>query len=562
MRKALPLVLLLPSLLPGELVKVQVLATTDMHGYVMPYDYQTGKPAERGLAKIAALITSERKRNPNTVLIDVGDTIQGSALTTVYEAQFRGKNRAGLVVNPMSAAMNAVGYDAMVLGNHEFNYGLAALNHAREGSRFPWLSANTRSDGSVKPFASYIVKSAGGVKIAVVGVTTPGIPAWEKPEHYAGYSWTSGVEAARAAVSELRAKHQPDIIVAAVHAGLERNPSGSSRPPEAIPGENMVYAVASEVDGIDAVVFGHTHAEVPSLYIGNTVVVQPKNWGISLAKIEFTLEREGSGRWRIAGKQTSVLPASAAAAPDPEVLRIAAPYHEAAEAWLNTPVTQAAVPLDASRSRVEDAAIIDAIQQVQLHYSKADVSFTAPFNPRVRVASGPVTVRQIAALYVYDNELFAIEGNGKMVREALENAALYFNTCSTEACTGSLINRGVFGFNFDVAQGVTYEIDLMQPPGRRIRNLNFRGEPLADDRPLRIAINNYRAGGSGGYTMFRNPKIVWRSYEDIRELIIRYYGEGRPLPAEPDRNWRIIPDSAHAALIDQSRQASQRSQLQ
>jgi 2',3'-cyclic-nucleotide 2'-phosphodiesterase/3'-nucleotidase len=134
------------------------------------------------------------------------------------------------------------------------------------------------------------------------------------------------------------------------------------------------------------------------------------------------------------------------------------------------------------------------------------------------------------------------------VREALENAARYYNTCPDAACSaGPLINRGVIGYNYDTAQGVTYDVDLTQPAGSRIRNLRFRGSPLQDEQPLRIAVNNYRAGGSGGYTMFRGTKVLWRSYEDIRELIIRYYSE-HALPAAPDRNWRVVPESAHRVL--------------
>jgi 2',3'-cyclic-nucleotide 2'-phosphodiesterase/3'-nucleotidase len=208
--------------------------------------------------------------------------------------------------------------------------------------------------------------------------------------------------------------------------------------------------------------------------------------------------------------------------------------------------------LSASESRIEDTAIIDAIHRVQMHYAKADVSFSAAFNPRAVIPKGDVTVRQIAALYVYDNELYAIEGTGKMVREALENSAKFYNACPDPRCSqGPLINRAVIGYNFDTAQGVAYDIDLTKPAGQRIRNLRYRGQPLRDAQPVRIALNNYRYGGSGGYSMFRGAKILWRSFEDIRELIIRYYS-ANPLPSEPDANWRVTPESAHRVLEAES----------
>jgi 2',3'-cyclic-nucleotide 2'-phosphodiesterase/3'-nucleotidase len=157
-------------------------------------------------------------------------------------------------------------------------------------------------------------------------------------------------------------------------------------------------------------------------------------------------------------------------------------------------------------------------------------------------------VRQIAALYLYDNELYAIEGTGRMVKDALENAARFFNTCSDPSCTnGPLINSAVIGYNFDIAAGVSYKIDLTRPVGDRIRDLEFQGKPLQPDRQLRIALNNYRAAGSNGYRMFQNAKLLWRSYEDIRELIMRYYSE-HELPSAPDDNWRVVPEGARQTL--------------
>jgi 2',3'-cyclic-nucleotide 2'-phosphodiesterase / 3'-nucleotidase len=165
------------------------------------------------------------------------------------------------------------------------------------------------------------------------------------------------------------------------------------------------------------------------------------------------------------------------------------------------------------------------------------------------VPKGQVTVRQIAALYPYDNELYAIEGTGRMVKDALENAARYYLGCAGVRCGESpLTNRAVIGFNYDMAEGVEYEVDLTRPEGDRIRNLRYRGAPLAPDRKLRIAINNYRAAGSAGYGMFKGAKIVWKSGEEIRDLMVRYYTERKTLPASASGNWRVIPDLARQTL--------------
>jgi 2',3'-cyclic-nucleotide 2'-phosphodiesterase/3'-nucleotidase len=327
------------------------------------------------------------------------------------------------------------------------------------------------------------------------------------------------------------------MVIVAAHAGLD----GDSR-------ENMVRQIAAEIPGIDAIVFGHSHQQFASLQIGDVLLMQPKNWGISLGRMDFVLQPKETSGWKIVSKSSRLIPVTRTTPAGARILEIGSPYHELAERYLNTPIAEAPAALDSRLARVEDSALIDAIQQVQLYYSKADVSFASSFNSRVSVPKGPVTIRQIAALYVYENQLYLVEGNGKMVRDALENSARYYNTCPDDCSHGPLINPQVIGYNYDMAQGVEYEIDLTQPAGQRIRNLRWRGKALDDRQPLRIAVNNYRAGGSAGYTMFRGAKILWRSPDEIRDLVIQYYSEHKTLPAQPDDNWRVVPEPALRTL--------------
>jgi 2',3'-cyclic-nucleotide 2'-phosphodiesterase / 3'-nucleotidase len=545
----------------AEEVRISVLATTDLHGNLLPYDYYTARPVDRGLAKIASLIQDARSQNPNNLLIDCGDTIQGTPLESIYQEYietghlplnlaFAGR---ALERDPMMLAMNDIGYDAMVVGNHEFNFGLKNLAQSRAAAQFPWISASILvnpggvPDAAVMPFAPYFIKTVAGVKIAIVGITTPSIPDWESEEHYHGYRFENGVEAARRAVAEVRARENPDVVILAAHSGLDRDPktpatpSGDSR-------EDMVYEIATEVKGIDAIIFGHTHQQLAEWKLGGVLLMQPKNWGMSLGRMDLVLDHDPSGRWKIVSKTSRLIPVTAATPSDARVLEIARPYHALAERYLSTEIADAPVALDTRLARVQDTALLDAIQQVQLFYSKADVSFASAFNTRVAIPKGPVTVRQIAALYVYENELYTIEGTGKMVREALENAARYFQMCSGDCSHGPLINRKVIGYNYDMAEGVDYEIDLTRPVGDRIRNLRWHGQPLQDTQPLRIAVNNYRFGGSAGYSTFRGAKIVWRSSEQIRDLVIRYYIEHKELPVKPGGTWRIVPEAAQKTL--------------
>jgi 2',3'-cyclic-nucleotide 2'-phosphodiesterase/3'-nucleotidase len=543
------LLLLLPQAAPppaAETVTVTVLATTDTHGFLYPWDYFTRRPAPRGLAAAATLVGEVRRETPNTLLIDCGDTIQGSPLESVYQAAVRaGTARAP---EPMMLAMNRMGYDAMVVGNHEFNFGLKNLAAARETARFPWLSANTLTGSTLPPFAPYVVRTVGGVKVAVIGVTTAAIPQWEKAEQVRGLSWLTPEEGVRRALAELE-REKPDVVLVAVHGGLDRDPVTGVRRPGEMAGENSAWQIAEQFPRLAAVLYGHTHRREEGLRVGNVLLVQPRNWAMDVARVDLTLARAPGGSWRLSSTSSRLLAVQPDTPPDPAVLDLARPYHEAAERYLEQPVTESPAELSGARGRFEDSALVDAIQEVQLHYSGADVSFSSLFDARVRVARGPVTVRELAALYVYDNELYAIEGDGRMVRGALENAARYFRTCPEPSCAhGPLVDRAVTGYNYDMAEGVDYEIDLTEPAGHRVKNLRYHGSPLRDDQPLRIAVNNYRAAGSAGYTMFRDAKIAWRSGREIRDLMVEYFGAPRRLPEKPDGNWRLVPPRAVETL--------------
>ena len=563
--------LLLPAAGYAQKATVTVLATTDMHGNLLPVDYFTDQPAARGLVKAATLIRQARAENPDTLLLDCGDTIQGAPLESVYQTYVR-TGRLPLELrfagpplerDPMMRAMNALGYDAMTVGNHEFNFGLKNLERARGDARFPWISANIEvaPGARERPFAPYFVKTVAGVKVAVIGITTPAVPGWEKPENIGGYRFLPGAPAVKKTLAGLRRTEHPDLVLVAAHAGLGRNLRGGVAPAE-VPGENMAYQIAEESPDLDAVVFGHSHAELAGHTVGNVLLVQPKNWAISVARLDFEMEKDAGGRWRVSRKQSRLLPVKTDTPEDAALRAIASPYHEVTQRYLNTAVARSAKALDGTLGRVEDTALVDAIHAVQLHYSHADVSFTALFNPRVSVPQGEVTVRQIAALYIYDNELYAIEGDGKMVKDALENAARYFLSCEGAGCgTPPLTNPKVLAFNYDMAQGVQYEIDLTRPEGGRVRNLRWKGQPLDPHQKLRIAVNNYRAGGSAGYSMFAGAPIRWRSMTEIRDLMIGYYTEKRRLPDEPDHNWRIVPAAAERTLRQQAAGEAKRSNL-
>jgi 2',3'-cyclic-nucleotide 2'-phosphodiesterase/3'-nucleotidase len=280
----------------------------------------------------------------------------------------------------MMLAMSRLGYDAMVVGNHEFNFGLASLAAARAGARFPWLSANTETGGALPPFAPYLVRSVAGVKVAVIGITTPAIPQWEKGENIRGLAWIAPAEAVRRALVSL-ADEKPDVILLAVHGGLGQDPETAVARAHELPGENPVWELAERFPQLAAVIYGHSHAREPGRRVGGVLVVQPKNWAIEVARVDLALEREPGGSWRLAEVTSRLLPVTPETPADPEILALARPYHEAAERELDRPVAESTVALSAARGRFEDSALVDAIHEVQLHFAQAQVSFASRSRP-------------------------------------------------------------------------------------------------------------------------------------------------------------------------------------
>jgi 2',3'-cyclic-nucleotide 2'-phosphodiesterase (5'-nucleotidase family) len=530
----LAIVLVARSFVP-ERVQITILGTTDLHGNIGPVDYYTDKPDNRGFAKVATLIKRVRKEQPNTLLIDSGDTIQGSPLESFHS------RKNNVRTDPMMLVMNSLNYDAMAVGNHEYNFGLKVLEKARGEAKFPWLSGNTYDKGTQRThYKPYIVKDVAGVKIGILGLTTPGVPYWDNPPNYAGLEFREPVAEARKWVTTLRTQEKVDVVVIAMHMGLGEDLRTGDVSPGQIPHENEAISIAKEVPGVDVIFMGHTHREVPSLYINGVLLTQANHWGRHLARADLYLQKEPSG-WRVYAKSARTMPSDDRVEPDPEVVKLAEPYDRQTQEWLGRVVATSPEDLTAEDARFRDTAILDLVQKVQLEAGKADVSMVASFNQNARIDKGPVTVRDIAELYVYENTLVVLEVTGQQLKDALEHSAKYYTDYQPGKTPRELINDKIPAYNFDIAEGVTYELDLSKPLGSRIQNLRFKGQPLSMTRKLRLATNNYRVNGGGGYTMYKNAPVVYRSSEEIRELMVDWLERHKTIPTKPNNNWSIIP---------------------
>ena len=527
------------SAAPAATVDLTLLGTTDLHGHIEPLDYYTNQPANLGLAKIATLIRRERAERPNVLLLDSGDTIQGTPLAYYYAT------KDTTTPNPMMLLMNSLGYDAAAVGNHEFNFGLNVLWKAKREANFPILAANLEQEykSGVPYFRPYIIKEIAGVRVGIVGFVTPTVPSWEIPENYRGYKFIPIVEAARRVIPEVR--RQVDLVVVITHSGLGPDPvTGATAPADEIAGENTTLALAEQVPGIDVILFGHTHREVKQMMVNGVLLVQAKNWGGSLAKVDVEMTRDAEGHWKVASKSSTTLTAGPDVPPDPEIVRLAAPYEAATQKYLDTPIATCDRDLSGATERFEEGPLVDLINRVQMEAGHADVSLATMLFSGARIPAGRVTVRQIAALYVYENALYVVQMTGAQLRAALEHAASFFQSWPLPA--GETLQLPDYGA--DSAAGVRYKIDLTRPAGDRIVDLTFHGEPLDPAQTLRVAINNYRYTGGGLYAVYKGLPIIYRSPLEIRELIIAYVSEHGTIPTTANHTWEIIPPEAVAAM--------------
>ncbi len=517
---------------------VVILSTTDMHGRVFPIDYYTNKYDNVGITKVATLVKEARKNDPDLLLLDSGDTIQGTPLEYFHN------KRNNTPPDPMMLAMNALHYDAMAVGNHEYNFGLQVLNKARGEAQFPFLSANTY-DNQVKGDASnhykpYIIKEVQGVRVGVLGLTTPGIPNWENPPNYAGLEFHETVSEAKKWVPILRDKEKADVVVIAMHMGTEEDLRTGIPSPSQVPNENAALTIARQVPGVDVILMGHTHREVGDLFVNGVLLTQANRWASHVARVDLYLDKKDSGGWQVVIKSARTIPVTDKTEVDPEIAKIGEPYDKETQAWLGRAIGESTEQLTANGCRFHDSAIIDLIQRVQLEAGNADVSMAACFNPSAHIPKGSVTVRDIAGLYEYENTLVTIELTGQQLKDALEHSAKYFKEYQPGKSLNDLVDTRIPGYNFDVAQGVTYDIDLTKPIGQRIQNLKFKGQPLSPVQKLKVVTNNYRVNGGGGFTMFKNAPVVYRSSAEVRELIIDWVEKNKTIPTETDNNWRII----------------------
>lgn len=548
-----------------------VLGTTDLHGNVFNWDYFTDQEFDDkahndiGLAKISTLVNQvrEEKGRRNTLLIDAGDTIQGTQLSYYY-AKVDPITAKGGPVHPMAQAMNAIGYDAAALGNHEFNYGIPLLRKFEEQCRFPLLGANALDAKTLRPafppYSMHRLRTPFGreVKVAVLGLTNPGIAIWDKANVQGKMTFPGLEEQAAKWVPKLWSMGA-DVVIVSAHSGS----SGTSSYGDQLPYvENAAGLVAEQVPGIDAILVGHAHAEIPEYFVTNketgkqVLLSEPLKWGQRLTRFDFELVWE-KGRWAVEKAGARVLNSNVVEE-DPEITKLLADEHEKVVAYVNQVIGTNAAEMRSAEAPYKDVPIIDLINHIQADTVKQALAGTeyaalpvlsqaAAFSRSAVIPAGEVTIRDVAGLYVYENTLEARLMTGAQMKAYLEFSANYFvqTAAGTAVDPAKLTNaNGTPDYNYDVVSGLTYEIDIARPAGSRVTNVRFEGAPLDDAQQFVFAVNNYRANGGGNFPHVAGARQVWSDSDEIRNIMIAWVkAKGSIDPAEfAAVDWKLTRD--------------------
>ncbi|MEU9829860.1 bifunctional metallophosphatase/5'-nucleotidase [Micromonospora chersina] len=556
---------------PSKTWDLTVLGTSDTHGNVYNWDYyrdvefDDSKHNDVGVAKLATLVNQIRaeRKGKATLVLDAGDTIQGTPLATYYAKQ-EPITETG-ATHPMANAMNVLKYDAVTLGNHEFNYGLPLLATWIGQLGFPALAANAINEKTGKPaFLPYVIKEValGGydsptLKVGILGLTNPGVAIWDKANVEGRLVFADMVATAAKWVPVMR-ERGADLVIISAHGG----DSGTSSYGPELPNENPVALIAEQVPGIDAILFGHAHNEVPQKFVTNkatgvqVLTSEPSKWGQRLTRMDFTVTKV-NGRWQVVSKSATTLNTNTVVE-DPAVLAAVRGQHDTTVGYVNQVVAQSSEELSTVESRYKDTPILDFINHVQAEVVTKALAGTAyaglpvlsqasPFSRTAVFPAGDVRIRDVAGLYVFDNTLEAVVMTGAEVKAYLEYSAKYFKTWAAGDTIdlANINDPNVPDYNYDVISGLEYDIDIAKPVGQRITRLVLPGTdtPVAADAQFVVAVNNYRRSGGGNFPGIVKTQ-VYNQQQEIRQLLIDWAqakGEIRPGDFFVD-NWKLVRD--------------------
>lgn len=515
---------------------LQILATSDTHGRFLPWDYAANKADASGsVAQQAAAIA--QRRTPSTIVVDAGDTIQGNSAELFLQDE----------MHPMSAGMNAIGYDVWVTGNHEFNFGMDTLKRVIAQQKAKVLVGNVYAPDGTPLADGYTILNKQGVKVGVIGMVTPNITRWDS-KNLEGWTVTNPVDECRKLTKQLRG--QVDVLLGVMHMDPES--------------EYGVYGsgardLAEACPEFDVIVAAHGHRSVPGEMINGVLVVENSGNASTLSEIHLQLKRKWDGGWSIDQRTSEIvsmkdLPADAA------LSQQLAGYDARAKADAETLIGELRggnmAPendvVNIPQPMVQDTALLDFINEVQMYYTGAKVSATALTSMTSQMKEGPIRKCDTASIYTYQNTLYKLEMNGAQLRSFMEWSAGFFKTWVPGDLTVAF-DPSTRYYLYDAFEGVNYEIDVSQEPGGRIRNLTWSdGSPVRDEEVFTVAVNNYRATTqlliaadifAPGEPLPKLLEIDVRGdLGGIRELLGEYIRtvKGGVIQPKVNNNWKLV----------------------
>ncbi len=531
-----------------ETMDLQILATSDLHGKFDPWDYALNEESKSGsMAQVASAV--KELRTDNTILVDAGDTIQDNSADLFFDEE----------IHPMSLAMNEIGYDVWVTGNHEYNFGGDVLKKVISQQKAKVLTGNVK-DPEGKPLADgYTIIEKGGAKIGIIGMVTPNITRWDSA-NLEGWTITDPVEETRKIIDEI--EDQTDVLIAVMHMGMNNEYEVKNSGAEDL---------ANACPELDLIVASHEHQLIEGEEVNGVLVVMNKNSAATMAKVDLTLEKQEDGSWEVAERTSESLDMSTYE-PDKELMEKLAPYDERAkedaavvigklEGGNLAPENEIA---EIPTAQIQDTALIDLINEVQMYYTGADVSAAALFNMNANLKEGEIRKCDTALVYKYANTLYKLEMTGAQLKKYMEWTASYYNTWKPGDLTISF-NPEIRAYQYDMFAGVNYDINVANEPGSRIENLTWPdGTSVKDEDVFTIAVNNYRASSqllSPGEVFDEGeelPKLlemdVHGDVGGVRELIGLYINEvkGGVITPVVDNNWKIVGNDWDASKHEEA----------
>ena len=563
-----------------QALSMSVLATTDVHGHALNWDYFTDSPypagEELGLDRAKTVVDGIRaeKGEESVLLVDNGDSIQDNPLTS-YFSSTEPVTESGLD-HPMAVASNLMGYDAQVTGNHEYNYGLDMLDYYEQQTDFPVLAANALETATGEPHndpTTMIERTIDGetVQVGIVGLTNPGSRIWDKKHLEGTIEFEDMVTSAQTYAPQLK-EQGADVVIALAHAG--KDPAGQQWDPSQLQ-ENVATSIAQEVPDIDVVVAGHSHQDQPEEFVtqsdgSQALITQPNYWARSVSEVDLSLvpDEDGDGfavDWDEAVPSVTPHYLQGDVAESQEMADALSSYHEETVDYVNQTIAKASETMSAETSRYEDTAILDFIGHVMTEKTEEGLAGTeyedlpvlaqtSPFSRDAVFSEGDVTVRDVAALYVFDNTLSGVSVNGAELKDYLEYAARFYDQVDEGAdfdpeevsnAYDEADGRDIPDYAYDALTGVDYDINISKPLGERIENIRMAdGTEVAEDDEFVLAINNYRQSGGSGYPVDGLDE-VYNEQVAIREALIDWAVEKQVI--DPDdfhqESWLLTSES-------------------